>query len=59
VNEFVSALRAAGVENDVHIYDEVNHGFWLRIDENPELRAEPALDAWQRLRGYLGRTLSD
>ncbi len=59
VNEFVSALRAAGVENDVHIYDEVNHGFWLRIDENPELRAEPALDAWQRLRSYLGRTLSD
>ena len=51
VNEFVSALRAAGVENDVHIYDEVNHGFWLRIDGNPELRTEPGLDAWQRLRG--------
>ncbi len=59
VNEFVSALRAAGVENDVHIYDEVNHGFWLRIDEDPELRTEPALDAWQRLKGYLRRTLSD
>ncbi len=59
VNEFVSALRAAGVDNDVHIYDEVNHGFWLRIDGNPELRTEPALDAWQRLRGYLRRTLSD
>ena len=59
VNEFVSALRAAGVENDVHIYDEVDHGFWLRIDENPELRTEPALDAWHRLRAYLGRTLSD
>jgi len=59
VNEFVSALRAAGIENDVHIYDEVNHGFWLRIDGDPELRTEPALDAWQRLRGYLRRTLSD
>ena len=59
VNEFVSALRAAGVENDVHIYDEVNHGFWLRIDEDPELRTEPALDAWQRLTNYLRRTLSD
>jgi carboxymethylenebutenolidase len=59
VNEFVSALRAAGVENDVHIYDDVNHGFWLRIDEDPELRTEPALDAWQRLRSYLRRTLSD
>ena len=59
VNEFISALRAAGVANDVHIYDEVNHGFWLRIDGNPELRTEPGLDAWQRLRSYLGRTLSD
>ena len=59
VNEFVSALRAAGVDNDVHIYDEVNHGFWLRIDGNPELRMEAGLDAWQRLTSYLGRTLSD
>jgi len=59
VNEFVSALRAAGVENDVHIYDEVNHGFWLRIDGDPELRTEPGLDAWRRLKGYLTRTLSD
>ncbi len=59
VNEFVSALRAAGVDNDVHIYDEVNHGFWLRIDGNPELRTEPGLDAWQRLKSYLSRTLSD
>ena len=59
VNEFVSALRAAGVENDVHIYDEVNHGFWLRIDGDPELRSEPGLDAWRRLKGYLRRTLSD
>jgi carboxymethylenebutenolidase len=59
VNEFISALRAAGVKNDVHIYDEVNHGFWLRIDGDPELRTEPGLDAWQRLRSYLGRTLSD
>ena len=59
VNEFVSALRAAGVENDVHIYDEVNHGFWLRIDGNLELRTAPGLDAWQRLTSYLRRTLSD
>jgi len=59
VNEFVSALRSAGIQNDVHIYDEVNHGFWLRIDGNPELLTEPGLDAWQRLREYLRRTLSD
>ena len=59
VNQFVEALRSAGVENDVHVYDAVNHGFWLRVDENPELREAPALDAWRRLRAYLQRTLRD
>ena len=32
VDAFVAALREAGIENDVHIYDEVNHGFWLHVD---------------------------
>jgi carboxymethylenebutenolidase len=59
VNEFVEALRSAGVENDVHIYDEVNHGFWLRVDQDPALREEPARDAWRRVRAYLQRTLMD
>ena len=58
VNQFVDALRAQDIENDVHIYDAVNHGFWLRIDEDPELRTAPALDAWQRLKAYLARTLA-
>jgi carboxymethylenebutenolidase len=57
VNAFVEALAAAGVPNDVHIYDEVNHGFWLHADQDPAVRGEPALDAWQRLKAYLGRTL--
>lgn len=59
VNEFVEALRSAGVENDVHIYDEVNHGFWLRVGQDPALREEPARDAWRRVRAYLRRTLMD
>lgn len=59
VNQFVEALQSAGVENDVHVYDEVNHGFWLRVDEDPAVREEPALDAWQRVRAYLNRTLMD
>ena len=46
-------------ENDVHVYDAVNHGFWLRVDEDPELGEAPALDAWRRLQAYLQRTLSD
>ena len=58
VEEFAQALDAAGIENDVHVYDDVNHGFWLRVDEDPELRTEPALDAWQRLKAYLQRTLA-
>ncbi|MCK5483787.1 MAG: dienelactone hydrolase family protein, partial [Gemmatimonadetes bacterium] len=36
VNRFAEALRAAGVENDIHIYDDVNHGFWLWVDRDPD-----------------------
>ena len=57
VNQFVAALRTAGVPNDVHIYDSVNHGFWLHVDANPDLRSGPALDAWSRLKRYLARTI--
>lgn len=58
VNQFVDALRAQGIENDVHIYDAVNHGFWLRVDDDPDLRTAPARDAWERLKAYLERTLA-
>lgn len=57
VGNFEEALRAAGIENDLHVYDEVNHGFWLRVDGAPEVRSGPALDAWQRLKAYLDRTV--
>ena len=57
VAAFESALRAAGIEHDLHIYDDVNHGFWLRVDGDPEVRTAPAADAWQRLKAYLQRTL--
>jgi len=57
VNAFVEALREAGIENDVHIYDEVQHGFWLHVDRDPETNREPAEDAWERLKAYLGRVL--
>jgi carboxymethylenebutenolidase len=59
VASFEEALNAAGIENDLHIYDEVGHGFWLRVDEDPEVRGAPGLDAWNRLKAYLDRTLSD
>jgi carboxymethylenebutenolidase len=57
VEAFETALRSAGIENDLHIYDDVNHGFWLRIDGDTEARGEAGLDAWQRLKAYLDRTL--
>jgi len=59
VEAFVKALRSAGVANDIHIYDEVNHGFWLHVDRNPAVNTQPALDAWQRLKAYFQRTLGE
>jgi carboxymethylenebutenolidase len=57
VQAFDEALRAAGIENDLHVYDDVNHGFWLRIDGDLDTRSEAGLDAWERLKAYLDRTL--
>jgi carboxymethylenebutenolidase len=57
VEAFEAALREAGIPNDLHVYDDVQHGFWLHVDEDPDTRAAPALDAWQRLKAYLARTL--
>ena len=57
VEAFEGALRGAGIENDLHIYDDVNHGFWLRIDGDMDTRGAAGLDAWERLKAYLDRTL--
>ncbi len=57
VDRFVAALRTAGVRNDVHIYDDVEHGFWLYVERDLESNLGPAQDAWERLRAYLARTL--
>lgn len=57
VDGFVAALRKAGIKNDVHIYDDVNHGFWMYVDRDPEHSLQPALDAWRRLKDYLKRTI--
>ena len=59
VERFVAALDSIGIDNDVHVYDEVNHGFWLRVDGDREKREAPAQDAWVRLKAFLGRTLGD
>jgi carboxymethylenebutenolidase len=58
VERFAAALDAIGIENDIHVYDHVGHGFWLRVDGDRETRQEPATDAWQRLKAFLARALS-
>jgi carboxymethylenebutenolidase len=57
VERFAAALDSIGIENDIHVYDAVNHGFWLRVDEDRELREAPATDAWSRLKRFLAQTL--
>jgi len=57
VNAFVETMRAAGIENDVHIYDAVEHGFWLHTERDPANNRPAAAHAWERLRAYLNRTL--
>jgi carboxymethylenebutenolidase len=57
VERFAATLDSIGIDNDIHIYDAVDHGFWLWVDEDREALEEPALNAWQRLLRYLGRAL--
>jgi len=57
VERFAAALDALGIENDIHVYDHVGHGFWLRVDEDPAARTAPAQDAWDRLLRFLSSTL--
>ncbi len=58
VERFAAALDSIGIENDIHVYDAVNHGFWLRVEEDRELREEPAADAWSRLKQFMARVLN-
>lgn len=57
VEAFVTAMRAAGIDNDVHIYDAVDHGFWLYTERDPRDARPAAAHAWERLRAYLDRTI--
>ncbi|WP_376695830.1 dienelactone hydrolase family protein [Wenzhouxiangella sp. EGI_FJ10305] len=57
VEAFVTAMRAAGIDNDVHIYDAVDHGFWLYNERDPRDARPAAAHAWERLRAYLDRTI--
>ena len=58
VRKFEKALRTAGIENEIHIYDDVGHGFFLWVDKRPETK-KSATDAWAQLKDYLNRTLGN
>ena len=47
VARFQSTIDSLGIDNDIHVYDHVNHGFWLHVGQDRELREAPATDAWQ------------
>lgn len=57
VRKFEKALKKAGIPNEIHIYDDVGHGFFLWIDKRPEGK-DAATDAWKKLKNFLSRTLS-
>jgi carboxymethylenebutenolidase len=57
VERFAATLDSLGIDNDIHIYDPVGHGFWLHVDEDRATREAPAKDAWERLTRFLHRTL--
>jgi carboxymethylenebutenolidase len=57
VAQFRAVLDSLGVKNDIHVYDPVQHGFWLWVDRDPATNTAPAADAWQRLVRYLRETL--
>ncbi|MFW5815318.1 MAG: dienelactone hydrolase family protein [Wenzhouxiangella sp.] len=59
VEAFVEALRSAGIDNDVHVYDEVDHGFWLYTERDPANNRPAAAHAWERLKMYLERVIGD
>jgi len=57
VERFRAVLDSLGIANDIHIYDPVQHGFWLWVERDPAANTAPAADAWQRLQRYLRETL--
>lgn len=57
IARFASVLDSLGIQNDIHIYDPVQHGFWLWVDRDPDVNRGPAADAWRRLERFLQENL--
>lgn len=57
IARFRTVLDSLGIKNDIHIYDPVQHGFWLWVDRDPAVNRAPAEDAWRRLVRFLDDAL--
>ena len=56
VNMMGEALTAAGVENEIHIYEGAPHSFFN--DTRESYRPEAAADAWQRMLTWFAKYLA-
>jgi carboxymethylenebutenolidase len=52
IEEFESALSAAGVEHEIHVYPGAPHSFF---DKKQDEFADESEDAWRRILGFLER----
>ena len=56
VNELEERLKAGGKDYEFHRYDGAGHGFWYY--DKPMYRQEQAMDSWNKVLEFFGRTLA-
>jgi dienelactone hydrolase len=53
--DFDAALKEAGSDHEVHVYDEADHGF--NCDQRATYHEESAKDAWNRTKQLFAKEL--
>ena len=56
VNELEERLKAGGKDYEFHRYDGAGHGIWYY--DKPMYRQEQAMDSWNKVLEFFGRTLA-
>ena len=57
VAQHEEALKQHGKEYEFHMYEDAGHGFFYY--HRPMYRQEQAVDGWEKIWSFLGRTLSE
>ena len=57
VRQVADALKQAGKDADVHVYDGAEHAFFN--DTRPSYHPEASADAWQRTLRFFRRALGE